>query len=101
MNPFNMNQVNSVAVPQLVKPSMYKIVILNDDYTPLDFIAFTLTKFFHKSHQESTAIALQIHAQGSAICGCFTKDVAETKSALVQDYARKSQHPLKCVIEKI
>lgn len=85
---------------RIAKPSMYKVKLLNDDYTPIDFVVYVVQKFFHKSHDESMAITLQIHNGGSAVCGFYTKDVAETKVGIVNDYARKSQHPLKCTLEE-
>jgi ATP-dependent Clp protease adaptor protein ClpS len=91
-----------VAEPKrrVTKPSMYKVRLLNDDFTPMDFVVYVVQKFFHKSHDESLSIALQIHNTGSAVCGFYTRDVAETKVGIVNDYARKSQHPLKCTLEE-
>ena len=83
-----------------VKPSMYKVRLLNDDFTPIDFVSFVVQKFFNKTADESVSITMQIHKSGSAICGLYTKDVAETKVGIVNDYARKSQHPLKCTLEE-
>lgn len=85
---------------RLTKPSLYKVRLLNDDYTPMDFVSYVIQKFFNKSESESQSITMQIHKTGSAICGLYTKDIAETKVGIVNDYARKSQHPLKCTIEE-
>ena len=85
---------------RVAKPSMYKVRLLNDDFTPIDFVTYVIQKFFHKSIDESMSITMQIHKTGSAICGLYTKDVAETKVGIVNDYARKSQHPLKCTLEE-
>ncbi len=83
-----------------IKPSLYKVRLLNDDYTPMEFVSFVVHKFFNKSDAESLSITMLIHNSGSAICGLYTKDVAETKVGIVNDYARKSQHPLKCTLEE-
>lgn len=85
---------------KVTKPSMYKVKLLNDDYTPVEFVAYVVQKFFHKTHDESLMISMQIHNSGAAICGFYTRDVAETKVGIVNDYARKSQHPLKCTLEE-
>ena len=85
---------------RVTKPSMYKVQLLNDDFTPIDFVIYTVQKFFHKTHDDALGIALQIHKSGSAVCGFYTRDVAETKVGIVNDYARKAQHPLKCTFEE-
>lgn len=84
----------------LAYPSMYKIIMLNDDYTPMDFVIQVLKSFFSKNHQEATSIMLEIHNQGSSVCGIFTYEVAETKINQVMDLARQNQHPLQCTLEK-
>ncbi|MXV36706.1 MULTISPECIES: ATP-dependent Clp protease adapter ClpS [unclassified Saccharibacter] len=84
----------------LAHPSMYKVIMLNDDYTPMDFVIEVLERFFGKAHQEATAIMLEIHNKGSSICGIFTYEVAETKVSQVMDLARQNQHPLQCTLEK-
>lgn len=86
--------------PATKKPSMYKVLLLNDDYTPMQFVVTVLEKFFNKSHEEATEIMLSIHWEGVGICGVFTFEIAETKVAQVVDYARKHQHPLQCTLEK-
>ncbi len=86
--------------PATKKPSMYKVLLLNDDYTPMQFVVTILERFFSKSHEEATEIMLSIHWEGVGICGVFTFEIAETKVAQVVDYARKHQHPLQCTLEK-
>lgn len=85
--------------PQLKKPPMYKVVMLNDDYTPMDFVVEVLEMFFAMNREQATRIMLQVHTQGKAVCGVFTRDIAETKAAQVNQYARENQHPLICEIE--
>jgi len=82
------------------RPSMYKVLLLNDDYTPMDFVIEVLGKFFNKSQEESTEIMLKVHHEGVGVCGVYTYEVAETKAGQVMDLARRSQHPLQCTIEK-
>ena len=82
------------------KPSMYKVLLLNDDYTPMEFVVHVLERFFGKSREEATQIMLHVHRRGVGICGVFTYEVAETKVTQVMDYARKHQHPLQCTLEK-
>ena len=82
------------------KPSMYKVLMLNDDYTPMEFVVHVLERFFGKSRQEATKIMLHVHQRGVGICGVFTFEVAETKVNQVMDYARQNEHPLQCSLEK-
>ncbi|MFC1674218.1 ATP-dependent Clp protease adapter ClpS [Pseudomonadota bacterium] len=82
------------------KPSMYKVLLLNDDYTPMEFVIHILERIFNKSQQEATQIMLHVHQKGAGLCGVYTYDVAETKAAQVMDIARKNEHPLQCTIEK-
>lgn len=82
------------------KPSMYRVLLLNDDFTPMDFVVHVLERFFSKNRQEATEIMLQVHRRGVGVCGVFTYEVAETKVGLVIDYARKHEHPLQCTMEK-
>jgi ATP-dependent Clp protease adaptor protein ClpS len=88
------------AKPTLQRPMMYKVVMLNDDYTPMDFVVEVLELFFAKGREQAVRIMLAIHTEGSAVCGVFTRDVAETKAEQVMQYARESQHPLLCQVEK-
>lgn len=86
--------------PKTKKPPMYKVLILNDDFTPMEFVVFVLERFFHKSRQEATRIMLHVHRKGIGVCGVFTYEVAETKVTQVVDFARQNQHPLQCTMEK-
>jgi ATP-dependent Clp protease adaptor protein ClpS len=86
--------------PQTKKPSMYKVLMLNDDYTPMEFVIFVLERFFQKSQDEATQIMLHVHHRGVGICGVYTYEVAETKVTQVMDTARKEGHPLQCTLEK-
>ena len=86
--------------PKAQKPSMYKVVLLNDDYTPMEFVVHVLESIFKKSRQEATDIMLHVHRRGVGVCGIFTFEVAETKVTQVMDLAIKNAHPLKCVMEK-
>lgn len=86
--------------PRLQEPPMYKVILLNDDFTPMDFVVHVLSKFFAKSTEEATTIMLQVHHQGSGVAGIYSHEIAETKVYLVNDYSRKNKHPLKCVMEK-
>lgn len=82
------------------KPSMYKVLMLNDDYTPMEFVVHILERIFNKSQDEATTIMLHVHQKGVGLCGVFTYEVAETKAAQVMELARHNQHPLQCTIEK-
>jgi len=86
--------------PRTKKPSMYKVLMLNDDYTPMEFVVHVLERFFNKSREEATTIMLHVHRRGVGICGVFTYEIAETKVAQVMDFARRHQHPLQCILEK-
>ena len=82
------------------KPSMYKVILLNDDYTPMEFVVYVLQKCFNKNQDEATQIMLNVHKKGIGICGVYTYEVAEAKSKSVIDFAKQNQHPLLCSIEK-
>ena len=82
------------------KPSMYKVLMLNDDYTPMEFVVHVLERYFSKSTEEATRIMLHVHQQGVGVCGVFTFEVAETKVNQTMELARKNQHPLQCTVEK-
>ncbi|MSP31155.1 MAG: ATP-dependent Clp protease adapter ClpS [Acetobacteraceae bacterium] len=88
------------ARPKTRKPTMYKVLMLNDDYTPMEFVVHVLERFFQKSREEATQIMLHVHRRGVGVCGLFTYEVAETKVTQVMDLARQNQHPLQCTIEK-
>jgi len=82
------------------RPPLYKVLILNDDYTPMEFVVHVLERFFNKDREDATRIMLHVHQNGVGECGVFTYEVAETKVTQVMDFARKHQHPLQCVMEK-
>ena len=86
--------------PKTKRPSLYRVLILNDDYTPMEFVVHVLEKFFQKDLEAATQIMLHVHHHGIGECGVFTYEVAETKVTQVMDFARKHQHPLQCVMEK-
>ncbi|MCE9523574.1 MAG: ATP-dependent Clp protease adapter ClpS [Alphaproteobacteria bacterium] len=86
--------------PKTKKPSLYKVLMLNDDYTPMEFVVHVLERFFNKGREDADRIMLQVHQQGVGICGVYTYEVAETKVAQVIDFARRHQHPLQCTLEK-
>lgn len=88
------------ARPETRRPAMYKVLMLNDDYTPMEFVVHVLERFFSKSREEATNIMLNVHKKGVGICGVFTFEVAESKVTQVMDLARQNQHPLQCMIEK-
>jgi ATP-dependent Clp protease adaptor protein ClpS len=87
------------AKPKLKPPPRYKVVLLNDDYTPMEFVVEVLEYFFYLNRPQATQVMLSVHTQGKGICGVFTKDIAETKAAQVNQYARDNQHPLLSEIE--
>jgi len=86
--------------PATKKPSMYKVLLLNDDYTPMEFVVQVLESFFNKSREEATRIMMHVHMKGVGLCGVFTFEVAETKISQVMAAARQAQHPLQCTMEK-
>ena len=85
--------------PKLKKPRMFQAVLLNDDYTPMEFVVELIEQFFYKSRENATQIMLKIHTEGKGVCGVYTEDVAETKAAVVNQYSMDHQHPLLCQIE--
>ncbi len=87
------------ARPELKRPPLYKVILINDDYTPMEFVVEVLETFFKMNREQATQIMLTVHTQGKGVCGIYTKDIAETKSAQVNQYARDHQHPLLCEIE--
>jgi ATP-dependent Clp protease adaptor protein ClpS len=82
------------------KPSLYNVIMLNDDYTPMEFVIMVLEQFFNKNQEEATQIMLHVHQKGVGVCGVFTYEVAETKVTQVMDMAKEHQHPLQCTLEK-
>lgn len=86
--------------PRTKKPALYKVLMLNDDYTPMEFVVLTLQRFFRMTVDDATQVMLNVHQKGVGVCGIFTYEVAETKVNQVIDFARKHQHPLQCTLEK-
>lgn len=86
--------------PEIKKPPLYKVVLLNDDFTPMDFVVDVLKIFFRMGHDRATQIMLHVHTRGKGVCGVFTHEVAETKVAQVNEFSRQNEHPLKCTMEK-
>ncbi len=86
--------------PQTKRPNLYRVLLLNDDYTPMEFVVHVLERFFNKDREAATQIMLHVHHHGIGECGVYTYEVAETKVTQVMDFARKHQHPLQCVMEK-
>ena len=86
--------------PKTKKPSMYNVLLMNDDYTPMEFVVMVLEKIFNKKQEEATQIMLHVHQKGIGICGTFTYEVAESKCKAVIDLAKKNEHPLQCTMEK-
>lgn len=89
------------AKPQLKKPPLYKVILLNDDFTPMDFVIEILMDFFDMPEEKATQVMLQVHTQGVGVCGTYSKDVAETKVYIVNDYSREHHHPLMCSMEEV
>jgi len=87
--------------PELQKPSMYEVVMLNDDFTPMDFVIEVLENFFAMGREQATRIMLEVHHRGHAVCGVYSRDVAETKAMQVCQYARECEHPLQCEVQKL
>ncbi|MDX1443200.1 MAG: ATP-dependent Clp protease adapter ClpS [Gammaproteobacteria bacterium] len=104
MSDFNDDHDHGLAVdearPRLKRPPLYKVVLLNDDYTPMEFVVEVLQTFFRMGREKATQIMLHVHTRGKGVCGVFTYEIAETKAAQVNDYAREHQHPLLCDIEE-
>jgi len=85
--------------PKLKRPPMYKVLLLNDDYTPMDFVVHILEEFFGLDREKATHVMLTVHTKGKAVCGVYTREVAETKVTQVNEYARRHEHPLLCTME--
>ena len=88
------------ARPDTARPPLYSVLLLNDDYTPMEFVVYVLERFFQKTREEATTIMLHVHQNGVGLCGVFTYEVAETKVAQVLELARRHEHPLQCTMEK-
>ncbi len=99
----NTNPIGDVAIkPSAVKPKlpdMYKVLLLNDDYTPMEFVVEVIQRFFNKTHEQATQIMLKVHTEGVGVCGVYPQDIAETKMQQVLICAKDAQHPLQCVVE--
>lgn len=93
-------RVGTKTLTRTKKPSLYRVLLLNDDYTPMEFVVYVLERFFSKTREEATTIMLHVHQNGVGLCGVFTYEVAETKVAQVLDLARRHEHPLQCTMEK-
>ena len=85
--------------PELKRPPLFKVVLMNDDYTPMEFVVEVLEVFFRMNREQATHVMLTVHTQGKGVCGIYTRDIAETKSAQVNQYSRENEHPLLCEIE--
>lgn len=94
------SEVSTQLKPKTKKPSNYKVLLLNDDYTPMEFVVYVLERFFDKSLEDATRIMLNVHQKGIGVCGVFSYEIAETKMYQVLDLAKRNEHPLQCVIEK-
>lgn len=88
------------AKPKLKRPPLFKVILLNDDFTPMEFVVQVLKTFFGMSEEKATQVMLHVHTRGIGVCGVFSKDIAETKVRLVNDYSREHQHPLLCTMEE-
>ena len=86
--------------PKLKMPPLYKVILLNDDFTPMDFVVQILMDFFHMPEEKATQVMLQVHTQGVGVCGVYSKDVAETKVCIVNEFSREHHHPLLCSMEE-
>ena len=87
-------------MPKLKRPPLYKVIILNDDYTPMEFVVQVLETFFNMDREKATRVMLHVHTRGVGVCGVYTKDIAETKVSIVNEYSRSNQHPLLCTMEE-
>jgi ATP-dependent Clp protease adaptor protein ClpS len=88
------------ARPEVARPPLYQVVLLNDDFTPMDFVIVVLETFFNMDRERATQVMLHVHTRGKGVCGVFTREVAETKVTQVNEFARAHQHPLLCTLEK-
>jgi ATP-dependent Clp protease adaptor protein ClpS len=88
------------AKPKLKQPPLFKVVLLNDDYTPMEFVVLVLETFFNMGREKATQVMLHVHTRGVGVCGVYTRDIAETKVQQVNDYSRSNQHPLMCAMEE-
>jgi len=96
------HESNTALKPEVAKPKlppMFKVLLLNDDYTPMEFVVETIVRFFSKTREQATQIMLQVHIEGMGVCGVYPQDIAETKMSQVMHHAKEAQHPLQCIIE--
>ena len=93
--------VKTLSKPKVREPKFYQVILLNDDYSTMEFVVFVLKKFFYKSVEEAQKIMMKVHYEGRGVCGLYPHEIAETKVIQVNDYARKNEYPLKCVMEKV
>ena len=96
---FNDGLAVQEAKPKLKRPPMYKVILINDDYTPMEFVVHVLEKFFGMSREKATHVMLNVHTKGVGVCGVFTREIAETKVVFVNDYSKQNEHPLLCTME--
>ena len=87
--------------PELKKPSLFRVILLNDDFTPMEFVVHVLESFFAMNREKATQVMLAVHMEGKGVCGVYTRDIAETKAALVNQYSKDNEHPLVCDIEQL
>ena len=87
--------------PKLKRPPMYQVVLINDDFTPMEFVVHVLEKFFRMDRSKATRVMLHVHTQGKGLCGVYVREIAETKVAQVNEYSRVNQHPLLCTMETV
>lgn len=92
--------ITETSKPALKRPSLYKVVMMNDDFTPMDFVVEVLMSFFALTEEKATQVMLTVHTEGKAVCGVYTRDIAETKAAQVNQYAAECQHPLLCELQR-
>ncbi len=95
----NIGYATTTEKPKLQRPPLYKVVLINDDYTPMEFVVDVLRSYFNMNIEKATQIMLKVHTEGKGVCGVFSKDVAETKAAQVNDYAKECEQPLLCSVE--
>ncbi len=104
MKPFHDDRDQGLLVdkarPKLKPPRMYMVILMNDDYTPMEFVVHVLERFFRMDREKATQIMLHVHTRGRGVCGVYTRDIAETKVAQVNDYSREHKHPLLCTLEE-
>jgi ATP-dependent Clp protease adaptor protein ClpS len=95
----DLGSVAEISTPELKRPSLYRVILLNDDYTPMEFVIEVLKIFFGMDAEKATQVMLKVHTEGKGVCGVYTRDIAESKAAQVNDFSKSSQQPLLCEIE--